>query len=283
MEADSPLSVKIPEEILMRKGARKAVDIPEQVRTLLQNGLIESVNLTEWLAVDHLRLFQRIVHAWSMDSEANQAISHLKAMNEHRIMKIIPAIASQWLGLISGKEPEEQAALFNRLSNHSSDSMRCWAAYIIGRDPSLSLAKKLERIRPFAADHHFGVREIAWMAVREPITSELSDALQLLAPWVTDPDSNVRRFAIEAIRPRGVWAEHIQPLKEHPEQALHLLDAVKSDEVKYVQDSVGNWLNDASKTNPDWVRQVCGDWLRESDTKHTRRIATRAQRSLQPG
>lgn len=62
--------------------------------------------------------------------------------------------------------------------------------------------------------------------------------------------------------------------------ALPLLDAVKSDAHKYVQDSVSNWLNDASKTNPEWVRQVCATWTQQSDTKHTRRIVTRATRSL---
>ncbi|MNP79533.1 hypothetical protein D3C76_1774050 [compost metagenome] len=62
--------------------------------------------------------------------------------------------------------------------------------------------------------------------------------------------------------------------------ALPLLDAVKSDAHKYVQDSVSNWLNDASKTNPEWVRQACATWTQQSDTQHTRRIVTRAMRSL---
>jgi len=62
--------------------------------------------------------------------------------------------------------------------------------------------------------------------------------------------------------------------------ALSLLEAVISDPVKYVQDSVGNWLNDASKTNPDWVLQICDKWLETSDTRETRRIVTQAKRSL---
>ncbi|QDY86331.1 hypothetical protein FQU75_00275 [Paenibacillus polymyxa] len=81
-------------------------------------------------------------------------------------------------------------------------------------------------------------------------------------------------------RPLGVWAKHISELKAHPELALPLLEAVQSDPAKYVQDSVGNWLNDASKTPPEWVLQVCNAWLKTSDTKKTRRIVSRAQRSL---
>jgi 3-methyladenine DNA glycosylase AlkC len=280
MDGNSICPTIISEDILMRKGARKAVDIPDHIRTLLKNGLIESVNLTEWLSVDHFRLFQQVVDTWNLDHEAENSIMYLQQMEEQRIMKIIPAIASQWLKILNTINPHERLSVFHGLSAHASDSVRCWAAYVVGLDPNLNLADKLGQIRPFAADKHFGVREIAWMALREPITADLSDALQLLAPWVTDVDPYIRRFAIEATRPQGVWAKHIHYLKEHPEDAVSLLDAVKSDEVKYVQNSVANWLNDASKTNPDWVRQVCDDWLRQSDTKHTRRIAARAQRNL---
>lgn len=72
-------------------------------------------------------------------------------------------------------------------------------------------------------------------------------------------------------------------MKQDPALALPLLEAVKSDLAKYVQDSVGNWLNDAAKTNPEWVLRLCDDWLEASDTKATRRIAARATRSITKG
>ena len=50
----------ITKDILLRKGARKASEIPEHVHHLLQSGTIESVNLTEWLAVDHILLCSRL-------------------------------------------------------------------------------------------------------------------------------------------------------------------------------------------------------------------------------
>ncbi|WP_260865678.1 DNA alkylation repair protein [Paenibacillus xylanexedens] len=268
------------EDILSRKGARTAKDIPKHVLQLLQAGQIESVNLTEWLAVDHLLLFQQIIVEWKLHNESHEIIEQLAPMKEHRIMKIIPAIASGWLQIMDNQELHGRSSLFSVLAEHQSDGVRCWAAYIIGLDSRLNLAEKLERITPFAADHHFGVREIAWMAVRSPVTAELSEALELLAHWATHPDPLIRRFAIEVIRPHRVWSKHIQQLKEQPELALPLLELVKSDTVKYVQDSVSNWLNDASKSNPDWVRRICNNWAEQSDTKHTRRIITRAQRSL---
>lgn len=270
----------IPSDILLRKGARKAADIPEHIRNFLQSGQLESVNLTEWLAVNHILLFQQFTREWEIIEDTREIIQQLQQLNEQRIMKIIPGIALAWLALMEHKDTEYQTQLFDSIAKHRSDSVRCWAAYMIGLDSRLSLSERLEQIRPFAADPHFGVREIAWMAVREPIINELPIALKHLLPWTANPDPRIRRFAIESIRPRGVWTKHIQVLKDNPALALSLLEPVKSDQDKYVQDSVSNWLNDASKSNPDWVRQVCNTWLQMSDTKATRRITTRAQRSL---
>ncbi|MBD2861148.1 DNA alkylation repair protein [Paenibacillus oceani] len=266
--------------LLERKGARKAGDIPEQVIELLNRGQLETVNLTEWLAVDHTALLQHVLAELGLVRDQDMMRDGLEQVVDKKIMKLIPALAKEWLGLMERLPEEEAGRIFGLLSTHRSDSVRCWAAYMIGLDRKLSLEHQLAGIRPFAADHHFGVREIAWMAVREPITRDLSQALRLLNDWVHDEDAHIRRFAIEATRPQGVWAKHIAELKVNPGIALSLLEAVQSDPVKYVQDSVGNWLNDAGKSNPDWVIRICSDWLEVSDTKATKRIVARAQRSF---
>lgn len=41
------------EAMMMRTGARRASEIPSQVIELHNRGQLETVNLTEWLAVDH--------------------------------------------------------------------------------------------------------------------------------------------------------------------------------------------------------------------------------------
>ncbi|MGR6762165.1 DNA alkylation repair protein [Paenibacillus sp. T2-29] len=266
--------------MLHRKGARKGTDIPTDVLQMLQQGQLETVNLTEWLAVDHVVLLQNALDEFGLQRSFNVFLTELDHLKEKKIMKMIPAIAQAWLHVFEQQALEERTRLFDAMASHLSDSIRCWAAYIIGIDSRLSLEEKFAGIRPFATDSHFGVREIAWMAMREPIFLQLDEALALLNSWVRNEDANIRRFAIELTRPQGVWAKHIPELKEHPELALPLLEAVQSDPVKYVQDSVGNWLNDASKTNPEWVTQVCDTWLMTSDTKETKRIVTRAQRSL---
>ena len=48
-------------EILNRKGARKVNEVPVEVLKLLTEGKIETVNLTEWLAIDHSILTQKIL------------------------------------------------------------------------------------------------------------------------------------------------------------------------------------------------------------------------------
>ncbi|EEL34023.1 DNA alkylation repair enzyme-like protein [Bacillus cereus Rock3-28] len=166
-----------------------------------------------------------------------------------------------------------------KLSNHISDSVRCWAAFM-NKKSNNTLKDTLTYIRPFAADHHFGVREIAWMSIREDLSQNIEKSVELLVEWAKSEDENIRRFSVESIRPRGVWSKHIEILKQEPEKALPILNLLKSDPSKYVQDSVGNWLNDASKTKPDWVMDLCEEWEKDTDIKSTSRIIKKAKRTI---
>lgn len=166
------------------------------------------------------------------------------------------------------------------MKTHTCDIVRCWAAYTIGHNANLFIQEKLDAIQHFAADRHFGVREIAWMAVREDIAKNIDTAILIIEAWSRDKDPNIRRFATESTRPNGVWCKSIQILKTNPEKALHILENLKSDPSRYVQDSVANWLNDASKTQPLFVYELCEKWRKEHPTKETLYITKRALRSI---
>jgi 3-methyladenine DNA glycosylase AlkC len=164
---------------------------------------------------------------------------------------------------------------FEELGAHPNDTVRGWAAYVLAAAPGLDLESRLDRMKPLAADPHFAVREWAWLAVREEIARDIRESIHLLTPWTCDPSPNVRRFASEATRPRGVWCAHIEELRRRPELGLPILEPLRFDRSRYVENSVANWLNDASKTRPDWVRKICAAW--EEDAPY---IARRASRSI---
>lgn len=261
-----------------RKGARSTKDIPKDILNQLNRGEIETANLTEWLAVDQKKLLENLLKQNNRLEYLKEILEQVNGLKKQTVNTINEAIGTKILNLVLQNKDDEFLAV---ISTHSSDLVRCWATYTIGKDPDITIVKKLERIKTFAADQHFGVREICWMAVRPDISTHLYEALSILSTWTNNQDENVRRFASESTRPRGVWCNHIEELKQNPELGLNILKHMKSDSSKYVQDSVGNWLNDASKSQPDFVKNLCEKWLEESPTKETTYIVKRALRTIQ--
>lgn len=264
------------EAILSRKGARKASDIPIEVLELLNKGQLESVNLIEWQAVNHHSLLKNILPSFGLENRLGLILSEMEKQNAKTGMQAIRTVSHL---LENELEYEEKLELITPFSTHLSDSVRCWAAFM-NNTSQLTLEERLAYIRPFAADQHFGVREIAWMSVREDLSKDIEKSVELLVDWAGSPDENIRRFAVESIRPRGVWTKHIDILKQKPEKALPILNLLKADPAKYVQDSVGNWLNDASKTQPEWVLELCEKWGNESHIQATDKIIKKAKRTI---
>lgn len=251
-----------------RKGARRMAEIEPDVLAALSRGEIEAASLVECLAVDMAELMS---HAFP-DAGASCVSALREASDEGytRRMALSAELLLESLG----------PASIARVASHRSDTVRGWAGYMIGMRPRVSMATRMKQVRPLADDPNSGVREWAWLGVRGRIIEELDEAIAIFEAWTGERSANLRRFATEATRPRGVWCTHINALKEDPRPALPLLEPLRADPTKYVQDSVANWLNDASKTAPDWVRSLTSRWRRESPGKATDRICRRALRTI---
>jgi len=270
--------LQIPEHVLKRKGSTTTLGVPKEVRTLLDLGLIETVNLAEWLVVDQESLARNVFQKenWRfLLQPLEEAFGLLKIKTALKKMEVLGMVLAQGF---SAKVPFENA--LRRLKEHRSDVVRSWACFMIGKRSGLSLQESLKRIQPLAADGNMSVREAAWLAIRPKIMTQLGEALQLLMGFSLHRDANIRRFASEITRPRGVWCNHIPALKDNPELGLTLLEPLRSDDSIYVRNSVGNWLNDASKTKPGWVQDVCKRWEKESPTKETAYIIRRGLRTV---
>lgn len=262
---------------LKRKGARSLKDLSPEILDLLNRGEIESANLTEWLAVSQTQLLENLLQKNNRLHYLESILTEIGKLRKQTANTLNETIG---VGLLNACSVNKDIQFLKDISAHTSDTVRCWMTYTIGGNTQLSLSEKLDQIQPFAADTHFGVREISWITVRKSIIENLEESLQILSKWTLSEDENIRRFACEATRPRGVWCEHIEALKKNPAWGLPLLEPLKSDSSKYVCDSVGNWLNDASKTQPRFVMDLCAKWEKESPTKATSYIVKKALRTL---
>lgn len=252
----------------MTAGAGTVAGIAPARRTLLDAGATETTTLAEGLAID----FATLMH--SALPELGEAA--VVAMRQAAGIGIVKRMALAGRLILDRYDLDALAGV----QGHGADTVRGWACFAIGTAPDLSLDERLARIRPLADDPHFGVREWAWIAVRPAIAEALEPAIGMLARWTGDPSERIRRFASEATRPRGVWCAHLRPLRDRPEDGLPILEPLRADPARYVQDSVGNWLNDAGKDRPDWVRSVCARWSAECPAAETARIVKRGSRSL---
>ncbi len=265
-------------EEVKRKASKSIKDIPKDILEQLNSGQIETANLVEWLAVDQRLLLENLLKQSKRTKYLEPILFKIENLKKHTVNTVNEAIGT---GLLEQSLKNSDIEILTIISTHKSDLIRCWATYTIGRNEKLKISEKLQQIQVFSADKHFGVREICWLAVRPSIAKNLTESLNILTTWTTNQDQNIRRFVSEATRPRGVWCEHIEELKKEPALGLIILEPMKADKAKYVQDSIGNWLNDASKSQPKFVIEICKKWEEESKTKETAYIIKKALRTIE--
>lgn len=249
-------------------GARKMGDVDAEHLADLNAGRTEARTLTEALVIDHTALLSAVIP--DAPDELTRTVSEAQALGILKRMAAIGAALREHL----------PADVLAALAEHPSDTVRGWWCFATASDPDRTSAQLLAACKPLADDACFTVREWVWMALRPRLVENLADSISLLVPWTGEESANLRRFASESLRPRGVWAAHIAVLKSDPGQGEPILEPLRSDPSRYVQDSVANWINDAAKTAPDWAIALCEKWCVESPTAETTRITARALRSL---
>lgn len=258
-----------------RTPARRMAEVPDEIRDALNRGWIETKNLVEWLGVDRKQLAKSVIQEIGLGKDLQQPLVELPVASALK--------QSFAIGILLAKSIELGDSSFQGLTKHRSDIVREWSAVLIGSVEDVPLKKRLAWVKPLADDENPGVREVAWIALRNRVIGELDGAIDCLVPWTGSRRERLRRYASEITRPCGVWAAHIPRLKVTPELGLPILEPLRADESKYVRDSVANWLNDASKTRGPWVREVASRWSNESACPETELILKRALRTLRKG
>ncbi|MFN7844075.1 MAG: DNA alkylation repair protein [Pirellula sp.] len=262
------------QNLINRKPARRMSEVPDAVKRELTAGTVETKNLVEWLVVDRFSLL--------MNLEKGNVL-HLSGNGLNELQEELHPLAalkqSQRIGQFLSEHMKVGDANWKLLAAHTSDVVREWMAIIVGLS-DLKFSRKLAWIKPFADADNAGLREMAWISLRRDVISEPVACIESLIPWTGSRNERLRRYACEITRPCGVWAPYCPVLRKTPELAIELLEPLMSDDSKYVRDSVGNWLNDASKTTPDWVKQTIQRWLDKSDTAETKYIVRKGMRTL---
>lgn len=253
---------------MSERGARSRAEIATTHLDALNAGTTSARTLAEALAVDHRILLQTVVP--DADEELRTVVAEAQQLGILKRMTRIGSALADHLDM----------AQVECLAGHTSDTVRGWVCFLYASRAMTGPVALLDQLLRFADDEHFAVREWVWMAARPTLIRDLDTSINILAGWAGDPSERVRRFASEALRPRGVWAAHIPALKERPELGEPILHPLHTDLSSYVQDSVANWINDASKTRPDWAIELCKRWAAESDSAATARIVKRALRSV---
>ena len=261
-----------------RKGAPRRADIPPPVLAALNEGRDETANLVEWLAIDMATLVGHVAPQVGLGAETDRLAQFAASLAGEGITTRMRAMGRAIFDEMT-KLPA-CGEVFLSLASHRSDMARAWAGYAVSANAGLTLDRRFSEAKRFAADHGSMVRECAWDSFRPYLSADMRTAVSVLQSWVVDDDPNVRRCAVEGTRPMGVWTSHIAELKTDPSVALPLLEPVRSDPSRYVQTAVANWVNDSSKSSPEWAVSVARRWLIESPTAPTRWIVNRGMRTL---
>ncbi|MBF0993525.1 MAG: DNA alkylation repair protein [Granulicatella sp.] len=100
-------------------------------------------------------------------------------------------------------------------------------------------------------------------------------ALPVIDEWLRDIHPNTRRAVTEGLR----ICTSRPYFKEHPEEAIKRIAALKEDSSEYVRKSVGNALRDISKKYPELIQAELDTWnIEKKSVKQVYQLASRFMR-----
>jgi 3-methyladenine DNA glycosylase AlkC len=124
------------------------------------------------------------------------------------------------------------------------------------------------------ADGAWQVHEALAMAVDDYCAATgYEQVLPEMQRWLGSPYPSIRRAVSEGLRP---WtASKRAYFAARPERAIELLGALKDDNDRKVQESVGNALRDISRKHFAMVLEAVKGWVEEAPASRSRRVIAR--------
>ena len=101
------------------------------------------------------------------------------------------------------------------------------------------------------------------------------NSLPVIDEWLAFDHPNTRRAVTEGLR---IWTGRPY-FKDHPNEAIKRLSALKRDPNEYVRKSVGNSLKDISKKFPDLIKNELDTWT--LDTKEMKQVYKLARKFIE--
>ncbi|MAW60209.1 MAG: hypothetical protein CMJ94_05165 [Planctomycetes bacterium] len=163
-------------------------------------------------------------------------------------------------------EAEDPLGQLRALAASSEPRLRFHVPGVIARWLADRPEAALHELRPLAEDEDPMVAEaVQAFGVRPQAESLGPEVLELLLDWARDPSEYVRRAAVEAVRPRGVWVKHLAWSVESPAFLTPLFEELRGDHSRFVANAVGNALNDIAKKKAELVLEICARWQEEGE------------------
>ena len=122
----------------------------------------------------------------------------------------------------------------------------------------------------------FTINSSSEFAIRVFLSVYEEQTLTKMLEFAKDSNEHIRRLASEGSRPRLPWAQKLESFIEAPTKTTPILELLKDDTSAYVRKSVANHLNDISKDNPAYTKELITRWYKENrDRKKMLRHAAR--------